>query len=59
MKMDPYKYDELLELVDDLCNFMLDQIVHVKGAYHDRASDLGGNPQYEHLRETEWLALGR
>ena len=59
MKRDPYKDDKLLELVDDLCNFILDQIVHVKGAYHDRESDLGSNPQYQHLRETERLALGR
>ena len=50
--------DQLLELVDDLCNFILDQIVHVKGTYHDRKSDLGRNPQYQHLRETERLALG-
>ena len=59
MKKDPYKDDQLLELVDDLCNFILDQIVHVKGAYHDWESELGRNPQYQHLRETERLALGR
>ena len=59
MKRDPYKDDQLLELVDDLCNFILDQIVHVKGTNHDRESDLGRNPQYQHLRETERLALGR
>ena len=59
MKRDPYKDDELLELDGDLCNFILDQIVHVKGAYHDRESDLGRNSQYQHLRETERLALGR
>ena len=59
MKRDPYKVDKLLELVDDLCNFILDLIVHVKGVYHDRESDLGRNPQYQHLRETERLALGR
>ena len=53
-----YKDDQLLELVGDLCNFMLDQIVHVKGTYHDRDSDLDRNPQYQHLRETERLALG-
>ena len=58
MKRDPYKDDQLLELVDDLCNFILDQIVHVRGAYNDRESDLDSNPQYQHLRETERLALG-
>ena len=59
MKRDPYKDDQLLELVGDLCNFILDQIVHVKDTYHDRDSDLSRNPQYQHLRETERLALGR
>ena len=59
MKRDPYKNDQLLELVGDLCNFILDQIVHVKGVYHDREYDLGRNPRYQHLRETERLALGR
>ena len=59
MKRDPYKDDQLLELIDDLCNFILDQIVHVKGTYPDRESDLGRNPQFQHLRETKRLALGR
>ena len=58
MKRDPYKDDQLFELVGDLCNFILDQIVHVKGAYYDRESDFGRNLQYQHLRETERLALG-
>ena len=59
MKRDPYKDEQLLELVGDLCNFILDQIIHVKGTYHDRDSNLGRNPQYQHLRETERLALCR
>ena len=59
MKRDPYKDDQLLELVSDLCNFIMDQIVHVKGTYHDRDFDLDRNPQYQHLRETKRLALGR
>ena len=59
MKRDPYKDDQLLELVGDLCNFILDQIVHVKGVYPDRESDLDRNPQYQYLRETERLALDR
>ena len=41
--------DQLLELVGDLCNFILDQIVHVKGTYHDRESELGINSQYQHF----------
>ena len=59
MKRGLYKDDQLLELVGDLCNFILDQIVYVKCTYHDRDSDLGRNPQYQHLHETERLALGR
>jgi hypothetical protein len=54
-----YKDDELLELVGDLCGFILDKIVHVKGDYHDLQSDLGSNPRYQHLCELERLALGR
>ena len=34
MKRGLYKDDQLLELVGDLCNFILDQIVYVKGIYH-------------------------
>ena len=58
MKRDPYKDDQLLELIGDLCNFILDQIVYVKGTYHDQDSDLGRNHQYQYLCETERLALG-
>ena len=49
MKRDTYKDDQLLELIDDLYNFILDQIVHVKGTYHDRESELGINSQYQHF----------
>ena len=58
LKRDPYKDDQLLELVDDLCNFILDQIVYVKGTYHDRDFDLGRSPQYQHLHKITRLALG-
>jgi len=51
--MDPHKDDNLLELVGDLCNFIMDQIVHVKGTYHDRMTELGRNPQHQHLHEWE------
>ena len=50
MKRDPYKDDQLLELVGDLCNFILNQIVHVKSVYHDRESDLGRNPPNTFVR---------
>jgi hypothetical protein len=59
MRRDSYKDEQLLEIVGDLCNFIVDQIVHVKGIYPDRDSDLRSNPQYQHLREIERLALGR
>ena len=58
MRNDPHKDDNLLELVGDLCNFIIDQIVHVRGLYHDRSSNLGRNPQYQHLCEWERLGLG-
>jgi hypothetical protein len=58
-KRDVYKDDQLIELVGDLCGFILDEIVHVKGTYHDPDSDLGNDPRYQHLRELERLALGR
>ncbi|XP_066336100.1 uncharacterized protein [Miscanthus floridulus] len=57
-RRNPYKDDELLEMVDDLCNFIMDQIVYHKGTYHHLLSDLGSNPLYQHLRETDRLALG-
>ena len=46
-------------MVDDLCNFIMDQIVYHKGTYHHLLSDLGSNPLYQHLRETDRLTLGR
>ncbi|XP_066392050.1 uncharacterized protein [Miscanthus floridulus] len=58
-RRNPYKDDELLEMVGDLCNFIMDQIVYHKGIYHHLLSDLGSNPLYQHLRETDRLALGR
>jgi hypothetical protein len=45
-------------MVGDLCNFIMDQIVYHKGTYHHLLSDLGSNPLYQHLRETDRLALG-
>jgi hypothetical protein len=53
-----YKDDELIALIGDFCGFILDEIVHVKGTYHDPDSDLGSDPRYQHLRELERLALG-
>ena len=58
-RRNPYKDDELLKMVGDLCNFIMDQIVYHKGTYHHLLSDLGSNPLYQHLRETDRLALGR
>jgi hypothetical protein len=58
-RRDPYKDDELFEMAGDLCNFIMDKIVYYKGTYHHPASDLSSNPQYQHLLETERLALDR
>ena len=58
MRRNPYKDDELLEMVGDLSNFIMDQIVYHKGTYHHLLSDLGSNPLYQHLLETNRLALG-
>ena len=59
MRADPHKDDNLLELVGDLCAFILDQTIHARDTYHDRKSELGRHPQCQHIRETERLALGR
>ncbi|XP_066341111.1 uncharacterized protein [Miscanthus floridulus] len=58
-RRNPYKNDELLEMVGDLCNFIMDQIVYHKSTYYHLLSDLGSNSLYQHLRETDRLALGR
>ena len=39
VRNDPHKDDNLLELVSDLCNFIMDQIINVGGIYHDRATE--------------------
>jgi hypothetical protein len=38
------KDDEILEMVGELCNFIMDEIVYYKGIYHHLASDLDSNP---------------
>jgi hypothetical protein len=48
-RADSYKDDNLSELIGDLCSFIMDQIIHVRGIYHDRSSYLGRNCQYQHL----------
>ena len=59
VRNDPHKDDNLLELVGDLCAFILDQIIHVRDNYHDRKSELGRHPQQQHLHEPKRLDLGR
>ena len=59
MQRDPYKDDELIEMVGDLCNFIMDQVVYVNGHYHNLLSELGSTPEYEFLRRTDLLSLGR
>ena len=57
--MDVYRDDDLLEIVSDLCNFIMDHVVYYKGDYHNPQSDLGSNPLYQHLRQWNRLCLGR
>jgi hypothetical protein len=59
LERDIYKDDELLDLVGDLCGFIMDEVVSSKGVYYDRSSHLGSNPRYQHLHETHRIALGR
>jgi hypothetical protein len=56
--MNAHSDDALLDLVGDLCTFIMDQIVHVRGTFHHPKFDLGRNPQYQRLREWERLGLG-
>jgi hypothetical protein len=58
-KRDVYRDDELLELVGDLCSFIIDHVIYFKGDYHDINFDLGKNPRYQHLRELDRLSVGR
>ena len=34
-KTDVYKDDDLLDIVGDLCNFVMDHVVYYKGDYHN------------------------
>lgn len=56
---DPYRDDDLLELVGGLCDFILDHAIHPKGCFLDHTSDLQTNPKLQHLREWERLPIGR
>ena len=52
------KYDDLLEIVSDICQFILDDIVHVNGKFHDRKSAIGCLKDCRHLRQWQGLKLG-
>ncbi|KAL6843137.1 hypothetical protein ACP4OV_026850 [Aristida adscensionis] len=51
--------DHLLEIVNDLCKFILDEIIHKLGRYHDPSSQIARQANCRLLREWESLNLGR
>jgi len=48
----------LYNIVEDLCKFILREVVPSKGKYHDRTSTLA-KPEYRALREISRLKLTR
>jgi hypothetical protein len=51
--------DYLLEIVEDICNFILDEVVHKNGEFFDPTSTIGGQDDCKQLREWESLRLGQ
>ena len=57
MQIHPEKYGcqlherQLLNIVDDLCRFILHEVVNVKGKFFDETQDLATNDKYLSLRE--------
>ena len=57
MQLDPEKHAgqlherQLLNVVDDLCRFILHEVVNVKGNFFDETQDLATNDKYLSLRE--------
>ena len=47
---------QLLNVVDDLCRFILHEVVNVEGKFFDETSDLATNDKYLSLRE--WHKFG-
>ena len=62
MQLDPEKHGgqlherQLLNVVDDLCYFILHEVVNVNGKFFDEAQDLATNDKYLSLRE--WHKFG-
>ncbi|KAL6907753.1 hypothetical protein ACP4OV_001923 [Aristida adscensionis] len=50
--------DYLLDRVGDLCMFILDEIIHKRGRYHDPTSAIGRQANCRTLREWEHLRIG-
>ena len=50
--------DDLLEIVGDLCQFILDDIIHVDGDFHDQKSMVGHKKYCRHLRQSHGLKFG-
>ena len=51
--------DYLLETVGDICRFILFEVIHKSGRFHDRSSAIGRQPNCRLLREWENLKFCR
>ena len=49
---------ELLNVVDDLCRFIMHEVVNVNGKFFDETQDLATNDKYLSLRELSGTNLG-
>jgi len=62
LQLDPEKHAgqlherQLLNVVDDLCRFILHEVVNVEGKFFDETSDLATNDEY--LSLGEWHKFG-
>ena len=62
MQLDPIRHGgqlhdrQLLNVVDDLCRFILHEVVNVEGKFFDETSDLATNDKY--LSLGEWHKFG-
>ena len=62
MQLDPKKHGgqlhkrQLLNVVDDMCHFIMHEVVNVEGKLFDETSDLATNDKYLSLRE--WHKFG-
>lgn len=50
--------DELLDIVGDLCEFIVHQVIHKDSDFHDPTSVIGHQKDCRRLREWQGLKLG-